>query len=129
MVYLVDSCYYIDRLRQGIDVRHEMLGLALSGRVLTCGIIISEVLRGCRNKILRGEMSAFFYNLSYSELNAEAWHQVANLAWEMDRMGKILPLTDIAIAVIARRENAIIVSEDKHFIWIPKIRVQKTLSA
>ena len=127
MRYIVDSCYYIDLLRAGIDVRIELIDLALSNSLVSCGVINAEVLRGCRTTLLRDELSAFFSLLPMVELNANEWQDIALLAWELDRRGKILPLTDISIAVAAQKADATIISRDLHFQQIPDLKVKSTL--
>ena len=47
------------------------------------------------------------------------WREAADLAWKLDRMGKILPSTDLVIAVTAISVGATVISVDRHFWEVP----------
>ena len=58
----------------------------------------------------------------YVPMDNKLWGEVESLAWQLDRTGVILPLTDIIIACCARRIGAVVLTFDKHFSHIPGIR-------
>ena len=120
---LVDSTHYISLLRKGLDPRHELAGRAASGRLYGCGIVRAEVLRGCRHPEIKADLAAFFDLLPESELDPVFWREVSELAWRLDRQGAVLPLTELAIATIATRLNAAVISTDPHFHTVPGLQV------
>jgi predicted nucleic acid-binding protein len=52
-------------------------------------------------------------------LSAAGWQRVARLAWELDRRGEVLPLTDLIIGVTALEHQAAVLTFDRHFQKIP----------
>jgi predicted nucleic acid-binding protein len=60
-------------------------------------------------------------------LTATLLINAANLAWTLDRQGKILPVTDIIIAACAQVAKAELITEDLHFQKIPNLKVRAEL--
>lgn len=50
------------------------------------------------------------------------WDEVEAAAWQLDRQGVILPLTDLVIACCAKRIGAVVLTLDGHFQRIPGVR-------
>ncbi|OYV06897.1 MAG: hypothetical protein CFE26_03850 [Verrucomicrobiales bacterium VVV1] len=55
--------------------------------------------------------------------NASLWDEVWQLAWKLDRQGKVLPLQDIVIACCANRAGAAVMTTDRHFDLIDGLTV------
>jgi predicted nucleic acid-binding protein len=51
------------------------------------------------------------------------WADVEETAWQLDRKGIVLPLTDLIIGCSARRIKAVVLTHDKHFHDIPGLTV------
>lgn len=47
------------------------------------------------------------------------WRTTSELAWQLDRRGKVLPIQDIHIAACALSINAVLLTYDLHFQEIP----------
>lgn len=125
---MVDSAVYIDRLREGHDIRQELMPYLFNGLLYNCGVIRCEVVRGFRDRRLKAEMLAFFDIVPEVPTTARLWQQVAEMAWTLDRtIGGSLPLTDMLIARCAMNVGAELVSPDAHFENIPGLRLRKTL--
>jgi predicted nucleic acid-binding protein len=58
----------------------------------------------------------------YVELTWNDWRAVAELARELAGNGHKLPLTDIAVAIVAKRLDAFVYSTDPHFDVIPNLK-------
>ena len=122
---LVDSAVYIGRLRDGHDIRQELMPWLANGLLYNCGLIRAEVLRGFRAPRLKAEMTAFFDIVPEVPTTARLWQQAADLAWSLDRTtGGHRPLTDILIARCAMQVGAVLISPDRHFEGIPGLRVR-----
>jgi predicted nucleic acid-binding protein len=118
---LVDSSIYIDMLRAGRNPVNELRSAMEQGCVLTCGIIVLEVLRGVMNKRVHAWMEALFREMTTCPLDERLWNHAAELAWGLDRRGMMLPVPDLAIASCALRAGATVVSRDPHFRMVPKL--------
>ena len=99
----------------------ELALIADMREVATCGIVRSEVGRGMRDVNRLRKFQARWDVMLYVPTDNRLWVEVEALAWEMDRRGKILPLTDLVIACCARRINAVVLTFDAHFSEIPGI--------
>ncbi len=120
---MVDSSTYIDLLRAAVDVRQSLIPHLRSARLYNCGIIRAEVLRGVKRPAAREGLENFFDIIPEVPTDAKLWRQVAQLGWDLGRLGKWLPVTDLAIACSCLRVGATLVSRDAHFYDIPGLKV------
>jgi predicted nucleic acid-binding protein len=49
------------------------------------------------------------------------WHETLELAWQLDRQGRVLPIQDIHIAACALSIDAVVLTHDAHFREIPGV--------
>lgn len=126
---LVDSSIYIDGLRAGRSPAEEFGSAIEQGRLVSCGIIRLEVLRGIIDDGVREWMGAFFDEMIQCPLDERLWRDASRLAWGLDRRGTVLPVPDLAIASCALRTGAVMVSRDPHFRTIPDLKVVESISA
>lgn len=118
---LVDSSVYIDLLRRGQDPIETLTARYDATEIVGCDVVRSEVLRGMVRPRARTDLSQFFDLLIHVTMDHRAWKDTEDLAWRLDRAGKILPLTDLMIAVCALRAGAAVVTQDRHFSNIPDL--------
>jgi predicted nucleic acid-binding protein len=119
---LVDSCWYITQMKRGLHPLRTLESVAQVRDIATCGIVRAEVARGIREEGLLKKFRARWDVMLYVPTDNKLWADAEQLAWELDRRGVILPLTDIIIACCARRIGAVVLTFDKHFSHIPGIR-------
>jgi predicted nucleic acid-binding protein len=124
---LVDSSIYIDLLRAGRSPVDELRPGLENGTILTCGVIMLEVLRGIIDDRVRAWMEELFREMTTCALDDRLWSDTARLAWELDRRGTVLPVPDLAIASCALRARAVVVSTDPHFRQVPNLSVFASL--
>lgn len=120
---LVDSSFFI-RLAMAredpfayLDEAAELYEFAI------CGIVWVEVLRGRSPPALRRQYESRFATLVYLNSPARTWQRTAALAWELDRSGRVIPATDLAIAATALDHGAAVLTFDRHFQHIPALTV------
>ncbi len=121
---LVDSCLYIRWLRERADIFDALGDHLRRGDLATCGVVRAEVLRGVVSVPARERMELLFSAMHEVALVPELWTEVAELAWELDRRGEVLPLTDIAIAACAKQAGATVITTDLHFAKVPGLKVR-----
>ena len=119
---LVDSSWYIEHMRAGRRPLRELQPIEFTRDIATCGIVRAEVARGIRDEGLLKKFRARWDVMLYVPMDNKLWLEAENLAWQLDRRGVILPLTDIIIACCARRIGAVVLTFDKHFSHIPGLR-------
>lgn len=124
---LVDSSFYIDRLRAGEDPLHELTLRADEYDYFTCGIVITEVLRGMKIRKAHDRMAEFLGCMMYVPTSNKIWDRVHQLAWQLDRAGKFMQVTDLIIAVSALEADAAVLTLDSDFRRVPGLRVVSEL--
>lgn len=127
MALVIDSSVYIDWMRKRFEFMPEIARVHGANPVHICGIIEAEVARGILLAKQRDRFLEFTGLLNKVETDETLWRETANLAWQLDRKGITLPLTDIAIAACAKRAGATLVTLDSDFKKIPGLKVQNKL--
>jgi predicted nucleic acid-binding protein len=122
---LIDSNVYIDLLRQRLDPALELTRRVSQLDLATCGMVRMEVLRGIRIEKVRARMAAFLDVTQNVPTDDRIWAEATELAWTLDRRGRVLPAQDILIACCARRIGAAVLTMDAHFSDVPDLRVRK----
>jgi predicted nucleic acid-binding protein len=118
---LVDSSYYIDRLRQRKPLMRELQVIASNRPLATCGAIRCEVGRGIRERAARKLLHQVWSRMLYIPTDNRLWEATEELLWQLDRQGTLVPAIDALIAESARRIGAVILTLDSHFQLIPGI--------
>ena len=109
-------------MRAGRRPLRELQSIEFTRDIATCGIVRAEVARGIRDPAVLKKFQARWDVMLYVPMDNRLWSEVESLAWQLDRNGVVLPLTDIIIACCARRIGAVVLTHDKHFSSIPGIR-------
>lgn len=118
----IDSSIYIDWLRRRADLPAELAPWIRTEQLACCGVVRAEVLRGIPDKRQRDRVGEFFDVLLDIPTGLSCWRRTAVLAWELDRRGKVLPTTDLVIAVCAMTADAELITSDPHFRAVPGLR-------
>lgn len=120
---LVDSSYLIEQLRAGLDPLHEFSEQSDEWEFLTCGVVMVEVLRGMKQKAAHQRMTSFLSCMIYVPTLNKVWEHVEHLAWQLDRRGKCMQVTDLVIAACALEGDAAVLTLDSDFSRVPGLRV------
>src|SRR5271154_5171351 len=112
---LVDSSFFIHRLRERIDPLQELSIFADAWDLATCGMVKLEVCRGLRVPAMRSRYEASFAEMQYAPTNFSTWERAARLAYELDRSGNTIPAPDLVIAACAMTIDAPVLTFDRHF--------------
>lgn len=120
---LVDSHVYIDLMKSGRDPVSTLGEWVGSSELVTCGMVRLEVLRGLKIPKVRQRISSFMDIMINVHTDAAFWPEATDLAWKLDRQGKVIPGRDIVIAACALRTSAAVMTSDAHFQSIDGLRV------
>ena len=124
---LVDSSFYIGRLRENRDPLEELAAFSDNWELLTCGVVMVEVLRGMKHKNAHRRMADYLGCMLYIPTLNTLWERTHKLAWELDRRGSVMQLTDLVIAACALESNAAVLTHDADFRRVPGLRVLSRL--
>lgn len=121
MTVLPDSSIWVDYFRgpkSGVDV--EMERLLDSGNVVVCGPVLAEILAGT-DPGQRDDLWLALGSLPWAELNHAAWRVAGEIANDLRRGGRSLPLTDVVIASAAVASGAELWTHDADFETIRQV--------
>jgi predicted nucleic acid-binding protein len=89
--------------------------------VALVGVVLAELLQGCRSREEREELAEGLLALPYLEVNQTTWLKAGDLSWALLRKGVTLPLSDLVIAALAIEHHCRVYSLDLHFRKIPEL--------
>ena len=126
---LPDSNIYIGAVRAGIDP-FQQFASGIDDRdweFATCGVIMLEVCRGLREPNLLERYRERFAVMIFIPTTNQIWERATQLAWSLDRQGRVLPAPDLLIAACALQACATVLTLDAHFRAIPGLPVIESL--
>ena len=123
---LPDTCAWIDYFRPGITPLGQALEKALTAEaVFVCGLVIYELVRGIRSAKEQALLTGVLSALPFLEMNEALWIKAGRLSAELRKKGKIIPFSDIIIAVLAMEKNLAVMTVDEHFREIPGLEIRE----
>ena len=91
-------------------------------RIALVGPVVAEVLLGVRRTDQADWIASRLRQAHYVETDWNTWRGAADLGRDLAGKGHKLPLTDLVVAVIAKRLDASVYSTDPHFDLIPDLK-------
>lgn len=86
---LVDSSIFIQLLRRRRDPAIPLLKYFDGVDFVTCGMVIVEVLRGVKHQKARRALERFMSVMIFAASDNRSWREAAELAWILDRRGRL----------------------------------------
>lgn len=121
---LPDTCAWIDFFRgRQTPLASAVEQALLNGSVVTCGVVMYELLQGIRTTREEKAILDAFQAVPLLELTAGLWIEAGRLAARLRNKGHNLPLSDILIATLAGKHGATVLTVDQHFSAVPALRV------
>ncbi|ULA65259.1 MAG: Ribonuclease VapC [Nitrospira sp.] len=87
------------------------------------GVVLAELLQGCRIPSERTVLSDALLALRYYEVTSATWIRTGDLSAQLLRKGVTLPLSDLLIAALALEHDCRVYSLDAHFKKIPGLHL------
>ena len=123
---LPDTCAWIDFLRGKQTPLAVFLEQSLlSGEVLTCGVVLFELLQGIKSLREETLVQNALLALPHLEMTRDLWIKAGRLSSRLRAKGHLLPLSDIIIAAFALEHNCAVLTIDRHFESVPGLKVIK----
>ncbi|MCC5846307.1 MAG: PIN domain-containing protein [Verrucomicrobia bacterium] len=120
---LIDSNVFIRLLRVNRDPMRFLDPWKGDRYFMTCGMVRMEVERGIAKPAVQRRVAAFFDVMMCVPTSNQIWANATEIAWALDRRGKVLPAQDVLIAAHALKFGGAILTSDRHFYDIPGMRV------
>ena len=123
---LVDTSVWISFFRGTDNLPGQFRELLQSQQLVTCGIVIAELLAGVRNAHERESIETGMAGLDYLEMNQSTWNLVGTTLAGLRRAGKTLPISDVILAALAIENDCSVLTFDRHFRSISNVRLHRT---
>jgi predicted nucleic acid-binding protein len=121
---LPDTCAWIDFFRGRQTPLAEVLGDSLTRvEVVTCGVVLYELLQGIKNQSEEVLVQNAFQALSHLEMTRELWISAGRLSAQLRSSGHTLPFSDLMIASIALDSGSALLTIDSHFEVVPGLTI------
>ncbi|MBF0564958.1 MAG: PIN domain-containing protein [Nitrospirae bacterium] len=115
-MYLIDSSAWIEYLRPDGSqyVKTRVKEVLTKEDVITCGIVVIEIMRGARDRNDFNVLSGALNSLPRIPIDDAVIDRAAHWGYMLDREGKVIPTTDLLIAS-ASFNKAVLLHVDTHF--------------
>ncbi len=121
MKLLPDTSVWIDYLREGAAGSAAALDAHLEEEsVLVCGPVLAELLAGTPPD-RRDDLWLALGHLPWAELDHAGWRRASEVANDLRRSGRSVPLTNVVIAVACVRAGASLWTRDRDFDAIREV--------
>jgi predicted nucleic acid-binding protein len=117
---VADTSVWIEHFRRKGDAGTDFRSALSDGRVALCGPVIAELLEGLTEP-RRVALERELLRLPWVGLARRDWNIVGHLAAVLRERGTRVGLSDIAIAVAARRASATVLTADRDFLMIADV--------
>ena len=103
--------------------KHTLDLLIEADEVALAGVVLAELLQGCRTSRERDVLADCLLALPYLEVDQDTWLKAGDLSSSLLRKGVTLPLSDLLIAALAMEHRCRVYSLDHHFRRIPGLHL------
>lgn len=119
---IADTSVWIPFFNRPDSSEKTVLDLLIDAdEVVLVGVVLAELLRGCRSSSERNVLSEALLALPYHEVTQSTWSQTGDLSAQLLRRGVTLPLSDLLIAALAIEHHCHVYTLDTHFKKIPGV--------
>jgi len=121
-MFLVDSSVWIEYLRPkgSSDIKERVRTILQKEEMISCGIIVVEILRGARNEKDFESLSESLMSLPQIPIDDAVIERASRWGFLLDRKGKVVSTTDLIIASAAYKKARLLHS-DRDFNTIASI--------
>jgi len=119
-VIIADTSVWIPFFNRPRSTEKQALDLLIDAdEVALVGVVLAELLQGCRSRKEREEVEEGLLALPYLEMTRETWIMAGEISSPLLRKGVTLPMSDLVVAAIALEHRCRVYSLDAHFEKIP----------
>ena len=105
--------------RPGSAEKQALDALIDADEIAMIGVVLAELLQGCRARKDRDEIADALFALPYLEMTRETWVLAGETAAVLLRRGVTLPISDLVVAALSLERQCQLYSLDAHFKKIP----------
>ncbi len=124
---IADTSVWIPFFNRPESVEKRELDVLLdTDRVVLVGIVLAELLQGCRTVGEADEVASKLEGLRFLETRRSTWRRSGELSFMLRRRGVTLPLSDLVIAGLALEHRCSVYALDPHFEQVPHLTLHRT---
>jgi predicted nucleic acid-binding protein len=122
-VVIADTSVWIPYFRNPQSAEQRVLDRLIDrDELVMVGVILMELLQGCRTKSDMDGIKDIFSAFPYLETSPAVWARAGEVSSALWRRGVTLPFTDLIIGTLAIENQCEVYSHDPHFQKIPDLR-------
>jgi hypothetical protein len=117
---IADTSVWVEYLQGGEEIaRAALRHLIRKEEVAFAGVVLAELLQGCRSSQERDTILTNLSGLPFLDAHFATWQRAGDLSASLRRTGITIPLTDLLIAALALEHACQVYTLDPHFEQIP----------
>jgi predicted nucleic acid-binding protein len=125
-VVIIDTSVWIPALEKKSSAERTEVGrLVEQGQAAIVGIVLTEVLRGARNRSAFEELRYQLLAAAYLDEEEGTWTLAAEVLLDLKLKGQTIPLPDAVIAAHALQGGHSVYTHDEHFERIADLRLHE----
>src|SRR5207244_162057 len=101
------------------EEKRELDALIDLDRLVLVGVVLAELIQGCRTAKEAEAMTSRLAGLRFIETAFSTWRRAGEVSFGLRRKGITLPLSDLVIAALAVEHRLDVYSLDPHFKKVP----------
>ncbi|MBI2884445.1 MAG: PIN domain-containing protein [Candidatus Methylomirabilis oxyfera] len=121
---IADTSLWIEYFKGGNEpARAALRTLIRTEQVVLVGVVLAELLQGCRSSEEADTILSNLAGLRFLETSFSTWKQAGELSASLRRKGVTLPLSDLIIGTLAIEHRCQVYTFDTHFKHIPDLKL------
>jgi len=105
--------------------KREICTLIDADRLILVGVVLAELLQGCRTSKEAQTILSALAGLRYLETSFAGWKKTGEISASLRHRGITLPFSDLVIAALALEHNCHVFTLDPHFDLVPGLVLHK----
>lgn len=119
---IADTSVWIPFFNRPGSAEKQALDLLIDAdEVALVGVVLAELLQGCRSRKDREEIEDGLLALPYLEMTRDTWIMAGEISSPLIRKGVTLPMSDLVVAALSLERQCRVYSLDAHFKKIPDL--------
>jgi predicted nucleic acid-binding protein len=122
-VVIADTSVWIPFFNRPHSLEKQVIDTLIdSDELAMTGIVLAEILQGCRTQKESDTIKNVLLALPYFEMTHSTWIKAGAISSLLLRRGVTLPMPDVIVAAIGMEYDCQVYSLDNHFHEIPSLK-------
>lgn len=127
---IADTSVWIPFFNEPASVpKRELDRLLDADHVALVGVVLAELIRGCRTVREADKVTSQLAGLTFLETSFGTWKRSGELSFALRRKGITLPLSDLVVAAQALEHRCPVYTLDPHLELVPGLALHATRGA